>query len=136
MFICKRWEKSAAKMAQFTACNGREKEGKAIHSFNTHPKPPYGSQIQCSNMLQKIQRHPKALGTRSSAKVGKTLRPVKMAQFTACNGREKEGKAIHSFNTHPKPPYGSQIQCSNMLQKIQRHPTVLGTRLCGMWAKL
>ena len=45
--------------------------------------------------------------------------------FAACNGREKEEKAIHSFNTHPKPPYGSEIQCGNMLQKIQRHPKVL-----------
>ena len=49
-----------------------------------------------------------------------------------CDGFEKEGKAIHSFNTHSKTSYGSQntmSQCTKMLQKIQRHLKVLGSRL-------
>ena len=30
-----------------------------------------------------------------------------------------------SFNTHPKSPYISQIQCTNILQKNQWHPKIM-----------
>src|SRR5210317_501492 len=85
---------------------------------------PMGPKYNVQTCCRKFSSLQKYLGT---WKVGQNCEKSDPdGQIAACNGCEKEGKDIHSFNTHPKPPYGSEIQCTNMLQKIQQHLKVLG----------
>ena len=91
-----------------------------------HMGPKYNVQTCCRefSVIQKYWGHVCLSKGRICQKKSDPDGPI-----TACDGHEKEGKAIHSFIVHPKPPYGSQIQCANMLQRIQRHPKVLGTHV-------
>ena len=111
----------------FAACNGRKKEEKAIHSFNTHPKPPYGSQIQCGNMLQNIQRHPKVLATRLSLKgaevdKSRSQRYLRLAMAVKRRGRPSI-PSIPTQSLHMGPKYNVETCCKvfSGIQKYWRH---------------
>ena len=108
----------------FAACNGREKEEKAIHSFNTHPKPPYGSQIQCGNMLQNIQRHPKVLATRLSlkgAEVDKSRSQRYLRLAVAVKRRRRPSiPSIPTQSLHMGPKYNVET-CCKVFSGIQKY---------------
>src|SRR6056300_718719 len=80
-----------------------------IHSFNICPKAFHGSQIHWTNMLQKIQWHPKILEEQTSSEEGQSAKPGPGSQIRAIFPCEKEMRDIHSFNIWPKASCGSQI---------------------------
>src|SRR6056300_1218349 len=98
-----------------------------IHSFNICPKASHGSKIHWTNMLQKIQWHPKILEEQmSSEELAKIAKPMaqaaKLEPFAPVKKRMRD---IHSFNICPKASHGSQIHWTNMLQKSQWHQKIL-----------
>ena len=60
-----------------------EKEVKAIHSFNICPKAPHGSWLTCTNMLQKIQVHPRVLEEQTSIEEVQSAKPGPGSQIGA-----------------------------------------------------
>src|SRR6056300_446937 len=102
-----------------------EKEVKAIHSFNICPKAPHGAYLTSQQMLQQIQVHPRVLEEQTYIEEAQSANPGPGSQTAAVCPREKEVKAIHSFNICPKAPHGFWLTCTNMLRKIQVHPKVL-----------
>ena len=102
-----------------------KKERKDIHSFNTHPKPPYGSQIQCGNMLQNIQRHPKVSATRSSfqgRKVGKESRSHRYLRLAMAAKRRRRPSipSIPIQSLHMGPKYNVET-CCKIFSAIQKY---------------
>ena len=68
----------------------REREGKAIHSFNICPKAPHGSKIQCCNMRRRIGVHQIILEEQTSFEEGQGAKPGSGSQtymFTPVKGR-------------------------------------------------
>ena len=102
-----------------------EKEGMAIHSFNTCPKAPHGSQMQCCKMRRRIGKHQNILEEQMYFNEVKSAKPAPGSQIRHVCPCEKEMKAIHSFNICPKAPHGSQIQCCNMRRRIGKHQNIL-----------
>src|SRR5210317_2003445 len=98
---------------------------KAIHSFNICPKAPHGSQMQCCNMRRRIGKHQTILEEQTYFKEVKSAKPGPGSQIRHVCPCEKDMKAIHSFNTCPKAPHGSQMQCCNMRRRIGKHQTIL-----------
>src|SRR5210317_1194691 len=98
---------------------------KAIHSFNICPKAPHGSQIQCCNMRRRIGKHKNILEEQTYIEEVKSAKPGPGRQIRHVCPCEKDMKAIHSFNTCPKAPHGSQIQCCNMRRRIGKHQIIL-----------
>ena len=76
-------------------------------------------------MLQRIEAHPRVLEEQTYIEEAQSAKPGPGSQIGAGCPREKEVKAIHSFNICPKAPHGSSLTCKNMLQQIQVHPRVL-----------
>src|SRR6056300_1357814 len=111
--------------SQIGAVGRCEEEGKASHSFNICPEAPHGSQIQSCNMRRRIGKHHIILEEQTSFKEGRSAKPGPGSPIGAVCPREKKAKAIHSFNTCPKAPHGSQIQCCNMRRRIGEHHIIL-----------
>ena len=88
--------------SQIGAVCPRKKEVRDIHSFNIRPKAPHGSQKQCCNMCSRIGMHQNILEEQTYFKEVKSAKPGPGSQIGAVCPREKDVKAIHSFNICPK----------------------------------